>query len=196
MSTTQPIKNPSALNTFKQYYSVQKPNERNCALIILGLNTALRISDILQLKWKDVYDQTLFKFKEHLEIKEKKTGKTNIIALNASLSETLSHYKEWFFSDTVYSGERFLFEGHGTANQPLCCSQAYRIIKEAAVAVGLAEHVSCHSLRKTFGYFAWKQGTPPALLMNIYNHSSYQITKKYLCIEQDDKDEVFLKISL
>lgn len=196
MSTTQPIKNATALNTFKQYYSVQKPNERNSALIILGLNTALRISDILQLKWKDVYDQTLFKIRDHLEVKEKKTGKTNIIALNASLSAALSHYREWFFCDTVYNGERFLFEGHEYANQPLCRSQAYRIIKEAAVAVGLAEHVSCHSLRKTFGYFAWKQGTPPALLMNIYNHSSYQITKKYLCIEQEDKDEVFLKISL
>lgn len=196
MSTTQPIKNPATLNTFKQYYSVQKPNERNTALIILGLNTALRISDILHLKWKDVYDETLYKIKDHLEVKEKKTGKTNIIALNASLSAALSHYKEWFFSDNIYNGERFLFEGHEDAGQPLCRSQAYRIIKEAAVAAGLADHVSCHSLRKTFGYFAWKQGTPPALLMNIYNHSSYQITKRYLCIEQDDKDEVFLKISL
>ena len=50
--------------------------------------------------------------------------------------------------------------------------------------------------RSTFGYHAWKQGTPPALLMNIYNHSSYQITKRYLGIEQDDRDDVFKNISL
>lgn len=37
---------------------------------------------------------------------------------------------------------------------------------------------------------------PPALLMAIYNHSSYQITKRYLCIDQDDKDEVYSKIRL
>ena len=42
-------------------------------------------------------------------------------------------------------------------------------------------------MRKTFGYYAWKYGTPPAVLMDIYNHSSYEITKRYLGIKQDDK---------
>ena len=196
MSTTQPIKNLSALDSFKQYYLIQKPNERNHVLIILGLNTALRISDILDLRWKDVYDSEKKKIRNHLEIKEKKTGKTNVIALNSSSANALFHYKECFFSKDIYDGERFLFESKRSANAPLSRSQAFRIIKEAAIAVGLENHISCHSLRKTFGYHAWKQGTPPALLMNIYNHSSYQVTKRYLCIEQDDKDEVFLKISL
>lgn len=58
----------------------------------------------------------------------------------------------------------------------------------------MPEHISCHSLRKTFGYHAWKQSVPPTMLMDIYNHSSYQITKRYLGIDQDDKDQVFEKI--
>ena len=69
-------------------------------------------------------------------------------------------------------------------------------MKKAAADCHLEGVISCHSLRKTFGYHAWKQGTPPALLMNIYNHSSYQITKRYLGIEQSDKDAVFEKIRL
>ena len=52
------------------------------------------------------------------------------------------------------------------------------------------------ALRKTFGYHAWQQGTPPALLMNLYNHSSYQITKRYLGIGQDERDQVYLQINL
>lgn len=56
--------------------------------------------------------------------------------------------------------------------------------------------ISCHSLRKTFGYQAWKEGAEPALLMAVFNHSSYNITKRYLCIDQDDKDELFLKMNL
>lgn len=69
-------------------------------------------------------------------------------------------------------------------------------MKEAAAFAGLEEHISCHSLRKTFGYHAWKQGTQPALLMSIFNHSTYHITKRYLGIDQDDKDEVFAKIRM
>ena len=56
--------------------------------------------------------------------------------------------------------------------------------------------ISCHSLRKSFGYYAWKQGISPVMLMNIYNHSSYQVTKRYLGIEQDDRDQVFQTITL
>lgn len=72
----------------------------------------------------------------------------------------------------------------------------YRIIRKAAENSGLSGVISPHSLRKTFGYYAWKQGVPPVLLMEIYHHSSFDITKRYLGIEQDDRDEVFRKICL
>ena len=57
-------------------------------------------------------------------------------------------------------------------------------------------NISCHSLRKTFGYHAWKMGTPTALIMNIYNHSSIEITKRYLSIYQDDKDALYKSMNL
>ena len=47
MSTTLPIKNPEQLRLFKDFYQTEKPNVRNYTLIIMGLNSALRISDIL-----------------------------------------------------------------------------------------------------------------------------------------------------
>ncbi len=72
-------------------------------------------------------------------------------------------------------------------------SQSIWIIQKAAQKCGMKEPVSCHSLRKTFIIMLEKNGTPPALLMSIYNHSSYEITKRYLGIEQLDKDEVYEK---
>ena len=92
--------------------------------------------------------------------------------------------------------EQYLFLSQKGDNVPICRSQAYRMVKQAANATGLYEHISCHSLRKTFGYHAWKQGTPPALLMAIYSHSYDKITKRYLCIEQDERDQVYKNISL
>lgn len=196
MSTTQPIKDRSSLDTFKTYYLMQKPNPRNYTLIIFGLNTALRISDILQLTWNDVYDERAASMRGHLEVREKKTGKTNIIALNDTLCRALLAYKNHSFSDCAYDPCRYLFPSCKRKALPLSRYQAFRVIKEAAAFAGLPSHVSPHSLRKTFGYHAWKQGIPPALLMDIYNHSSYKITKRYLCIEQDERDEVYRNILL
>lgn len=195
MSTTQPIRSKEALDKLKHYYDVQKPNLRNSALIILGLNTALRISDILRLTWSDICDDN-GEIREHLEVQEKKTGKRNLIALNRACCTILRNYQNYVFKKRKQEPAQFLFLSQKGKNTPISRSQAYRIIKTAANDCGLYEHVSCHSLRKTFGYHAWQQGCPPALLMSIYNHSSYQITKRYLCIEQDEKDEIYKTISL
>lgn len=45
MGTTQPIRNRQELQDFSSYYKQVKPHLRNYALVVLGLNTALRISD-------------------------------------------------------------------------------------------------------------------------------------------------------
>lgn len=193
MNTTQPIRATEDLSDFKHYYKEIHPCKRNYALIILGLNTALRISDILSLKNENVFDFQNRKWKTHIEITEHKTGKMNCIYLNKEVIATL---KEYVAEEACFSKQHFLFCSKKFKERPLSRCQAYRIIKHAAEYVGLSSHISCHSLRKTFGYHAWKQGIPPALLMSIYNHSSYQITKRYLCIEQDDKDAVFENIKL
>ncbi len=189
MSTTQPIRDEEKLDKFKSYYLTEQPNPRNYILIVMGLNTALRISDLLALKEKDVYDFKYRKIRSHLEIIEHKTGKRTSIYLN-------SHIKKALLAGVHFTDEnKCLFHSAGKPNVPLSRSQAYRIVKRAADYAGLGDnHISCHSLRKTFGYYAWKHGVQPAMLMMIYNHSSYNITKRYLGISQDDKDSVFKKI--
>lgn len=192
MSTTQPIRNIETLEQFKKYYQYVKPNARNYALIIVGLNSALRISDILHLTYGDVYDFEKRKWKEHIVVEEQKTHKTNRIYINKEIRKVL----EASLEHEKCMPKEWIFQGQKHGKEPLSRYQAFRIIKEAAAYAGLKDHISCHSLRKTFGYHAWKQGTPPILLMNIYNHSTFQVTKRYLGIEQDDKDAVFEKIAL
>ena len=192
MSTTQPIKNRTEIEQLKNYYYKEKPNLRNYTLICLGINSALRISDLLELKWKDVYCFSEKHFLKHIQIFEKKTGKYNQVALNTNALEALTTYKKTLSSLTP---DDYLFPGKDS-----CChlsrSQAFRIIKTAGDQLHFETEISCHSLRKTFGYHAWKAGVAPAVLMAIFNHSSYHITKRYLGINQDDKDNVFLKINL
>ncbi|MBP3205358.1 MAG: tyrosine-type recombinase/integrase [Lachnospiraceae bacterium] len=192
MSTTQPIRDTGKLENFKNYYRTIKPNPRNYALIIIGLNTALRISDILCLTCGDVFDFNQRRFHTHMTVREQKTGKRNQVYINDAIQDALRAYIPF----DKQTENAWIFESKGQQGKPLSRYQAYRIIREAAEYAGLDEHISCHSLRKTFGYYAWKQGTPPALLMTIYNHSTYQITKRYLGIEQDDKDDVYRNIKI
>ncbi len=192
MSTSQPIRDTQDLTALREFYLKDEPNMRNYVLICLGVNSALRISDLLELKWKDVYNFKDENFKKHLITYEKKTGKETWIAINENARNGLQEYMKFL---KKISGEDYIFKGKNNGGH-LSRSQALRIIKHAAVELNLENGISCHSMRKTFGYYAWKCGTPPAVLMDIYNHSSYEITKRYLGIKQDDKDSVFLNVNL
>lgn len=199
MKTTQPVRDIVELKKIKRYYREVKPNKRNFLLIICGLNTALRISDILKLRWKDVYNENLLSFKSHIDVKEQKTGKKTTVFINNNLKEALAS----FLKDIIAKKgklcnvmEQFIFIGQKSTDKPISRIQAFRIISEAAKKCLLSHKVSCHSLRKTFGYHAWKKGVSPALLTSIYNHSSYKITTRYLGIDQDDRDEVFELVNL
>ena len=193
MSTTQPIRDKEALRKFKNFYKTQKPNPRNYAIIVLGLNTALRISDILNLTSEMVYDNN--KVREHIVVKEQKTGKINRILLNREVRKALNLYHHFLVKSAAYkAGNPYLFPSPYVSQRPLSRYQVYRMIRNAAESVEIQEKVSCHSLRKTFGYRAWKQGADPIVIMLIYNHSSFDITKRYLCIEQDDKDKIYRSI--
>lgn len=192
MGTTQPIKSMKELDDLKNYYLTQKPNLRNYALICTGVNTALRIGDILNLTWEDVYDFDTCTFRNHIIIRERKTGKQNVIASNKNMIYGLRLYMN---SLSDVSPSYFIFSGRH-AEIPLSRVQAFRIIKDACSQLHLPENISCHSLRKTFGYHAWVSGVNPAILMIIYNHSSFQVTKRYLGIDQEDKDKVFLNLNL
>ena len=197
MNTVQPIRDLNDLTRFKDFYLNVKPDKRNYLLIIIGLNTALRVSDILNLCWENVYDFRLQKWQEHITIIEQKTEKHTSIYLNMNVQKALEGYKyqlEEQGNGIVCS--EYIFRSNGKTSFPISRVQAFRIVKKAAEKCNIDGIISCHSLRKTFGYHAWKQGAAPVLLMSIYNHSSFRVTCRYLGIEQDDKDQVFQNIIL
>ena len=192
MSTTQPIRSMDEIEELKNYFYLEKPNLRNYALICLGMNSTLRIGDLLSLKWENVYNFSERCFLKHISITEQKTGKRTRIALNHSAVEALQVYQD---SLGHLEPADYLFPGKYSFSH-LSRSQAFRIIKSAGQDLHFETDISCHSLRKTFGYHAWKSGAQPVVLMNVFNHSSFQITKRYLGIEQDDKDQLFLDTNL
>lgn len=189
MAATEPIRDKKQLKEMAEYY-LKNGKIRNYTLIVMGTYTVLRISDLLSLKWSDVYDEERQEFYQHVTVTEKKTGKTKTIALNkkavAALRLYLPHKK----------GE-FIFASNRKTDKAISRIQAWRIIHEAVVAVGIMGKISCHSLRKTWGYHACvDKKVSPAIIMQIYNHSSFEITKRYLGITQDELDKTYLEMEL
>jgi len=187
MATTQPIRNKHQVRELSRYY-LTRGQLRNHVLIVVGLHTALRISDLLRLKWDDVYDFERNRVRASITIIEKKTHKQKTIALNNKIVSALTLY-----ATGAAKRGRFLIENPNT-KKAISRIQAYRLIRAAAEALALQNRVSCHSLRKTFGYHSWKSGVSPVVIMEIYNHSSLAVTRRYLGVTQDDKDAVYMNL--
>ena len=183
MKRTEPIRDAEKLREFLAYYRTLGEH-RNHVLVNLGVYTALRISDILKLRTNDVYDFKRKSVKETISIKEKKTGKFKQVALHPEVIEALRVYFHHAMPNSPLIMNSVTFA-------PISRQHAYRIIDEAAKAVQIPHRVSCHSLRKTFGYHSWQNGVSPVVLMAIFNHSSYEVTKRYLGVEQDDQNKAY-----
>ena len=183
MAITEPIKNKELLKQIASYF-LEHGQYRNHLLLVFGTHTALRISDILCLKWKDVCDENGNYF-THINIKERKTGKSKIIALHKEIIKALRLYRP-------HKRGEFLFASNRKNLAAISRIQAWRILRCATLALGIDTRVSPYSLRKSFGYWAWKSGVSPVILMDVYNHSTYSVTKRYLGIDQDEIDQAYL----
>lgn len=189
MAATEPIRNKKQLKALGEYF-LQRGQLRNYVMVVMGAHTVLRISDLLQLKWSDVYDEERGEFYPHVTVWEKKTGKTRTIALHKQIIHALRLYLPYRRGD-------FIFVSNRRDGRAISRIQAWRIIHAAVTAVGVMGKIACHSLRKTWGYHACRDGkVPPVVIMNVYNHSNFATTLRYLGIEQDDLDDAYLGLDL
>jgi integrase len=161
-------------------------NYKISLLVAVGCFTGLRISDILALRWRQILNTAEF------TIVEKKTGKTRVIRLNPQLrqhiTECYSHINPIGINSPVFTSRK------GTV---FSIQRINVILKEVKKRYRLkVKNISCHSLRKTFGrqvYNMNSENSELALvkLMELFNHSSVAITKRYLGLRQEEILETY-----
>lgn len=181
----EPIKNKKKIDDFLIY--LKGKNERDWVLGKFQLNTGLRISDVVDVRVSDIFTQK-GNFRDYFVLREQKTGKEKKIKLNDELRKTLKYYAKennLEYEDHLFKSRKHTERGH------ISVTQAYRVLKNAAEAVGI-ENFGTHSLRKTWGYWTYKASRYNiGLIMNVFNHSSQATTLRYIGIDQDAKDELY-----
>lgn len=174
IENVQPLRTKEEITNMREALSQTNYRERNLLLFNIGINTGLRISDILALRVEDV------KGKTSIVIKEGKTKKKRTVHLNAVLVELTDYINE------VLDGadEGFLFPSR-KGDKAISRVQAHRILSGAGKACGY-DYIGTHTLRKTFGYHFYQRTKDVATLMTIFNHSDQQTTKRYIGISDDE----------
>ena len=163
---------------------------------MVGINTALRISDLLQLQINDFLDEQ-GRNRRRFWIKECKRGKRQEIVINTSIREALDDYLA-AYPNIVDDSNSFVFFNSSTNEYslPIKRGQAWKFITSIFREAGLSGNYGTHSLRKTWGYHTRIQGVDLALIMQKLNHESIAYTKRYLGITDDELEAVAQRLNL
>lgn len=172
----QPIRDKQQLEDMK-WALKRHCSERDYILFLVGINTGLRVSDILRLKTDTILKLKNKKRKEFL-IMEGKTDKKRMINVTSIFNEVYEYAKgldsEWLFPSRK-------------GDKPISKIQAYRQLQKAGDMAEI-DSIGTHTMRKTFGYWFYKQTHNVAMLQEILNHSTPKITLTYIGISKEDKD--------
>lgn len=152
--------------------------DRNYMILVLGMNLAFRIEDILQLRVDSFKNGGVY-------TREFKTNKEQSFELHPSLVKDIENYIN---RNNLIEGE-YLFRSRKGVNKPITRQRAWQIIKQLADQVKVSYPVGCHSLRKYFARKYYETTGDIVGLKEMLNHSSERVTLLYICWENDDKNQ-------
>ncbi|PWW39473.1 phage integrase family protein [Idiomarina loihiensis] len=153
----------------------------------VGLNLALRISDLLSIRFSDIQG-------DRLVLRESKTGKVASIKLNDKARTIIERIR------SEHPDHTYLFQSYrnrwsiNQSPRPLSSRYVNRAISMIGEEVGL--DLGTHSMRKTRGYHLYKNTNDLARVMKMLRHSNEAVTLRYIGITQEDVDRDFVELEI
>jgi integrase len=171
---------------------------RNKMLFLVGVNSSLRASDLVSLKWDFFYDSN-GEFKDVNSLQPKKTKKSKKfvrVYFNDAAKKAIANYVQEY---PVLDLNGYLFKsrkGDGAITE----KALWKIVVDVSAEAGITKNVGSHSLRKTFGYWAWHNAKDKnkalVVLQQLFNHSSTQTTLRYIGLMNYEIEDMFNNVNI
>lgn len=181
----QPIRQKAAIDRIKAAL-LHAGKYRDFCLFTLGINTAYRANELLSITLDQVSD--LVKG-DTLEIKQSKNKKHRLVTINGTAADAISLYLARDYHIQALQDlrpEAPLF--YSQRGDVLTVPTLTNMVKDWCAGSGLRGNYGSHTMRKTWGYWQYKNGNAQSLarLMIAFGHSSQEQTLAYLCIQDEE----------
>jgi len=185
MNSVEPIKCTSEIKLIKNF--LKDHSLRDYCLFLLGINTGIRLHELLHLKVSNVTHPS-GTILSYLSLEDYKNPP---IYLNNNIREDLFQY----IQKGQLNRDCYLFPSKKT-NEPMTRQQVYRILNEAASKAGIQHPVGMTTLRKTFGYHAYRKGIAISLIQKRLHHASSTETLQFIGVYKKSPLTVQLDVHL
>ena len=157
-----------------------KAGWRNYTVFQVGKATLLRVSDVMKLRWTDVFNEN-GTVRQNAFIHDQKTGKANLLYLKPVQTDLLA-YQAWLQENHLVSD--WLFPSIQHPERHITEKQFYKIMSKVGDLLEI-NYLGTHTMRKTGAYRVYTQSNYNiGLVMNLLNHSSEAMTLAYLGLDQ------------
>ena len=167
-----------------------RAGRRNYTIFQVGKATLLRVSDVMRLRWTDIFNEN-GTVRQNAFIHDKKTGKANLLYLKPIQTDLLT-YQAWYQKQKLHS--TWLFPSTQHPDRHITEKQFYKIMSKTGDLLGI-NYLGTHTMRKTGAYRVYTQSNYNiGLVMNLLNHSSEAMTLTYLGLDQASTENMLNKI--
>ena len=167
-----------------------RAGRRNYTIFQVGKATLLRVSDVMRLRWTDIFNEN-GTVRQNAFIHDKKTGKANLLYLKPIQTDLLT-YQAWYQKQKLHS--TCLFPSTQHPDRHITEKQFYKIMSKTGDLLGI-NYLGTHTMRKTGAYRVYTQSNYNiGLVMNLLNHSSEAMTLTYLGLDQASTENMLDKI--
>lgn len=211
--TTSPIKDRDLIDQVKEQllYSSKKYGYRNYMIFLFAIHTALRMNDVLTIRLQDIWDEETLSIKSSCPILESKTHKVADLDFSEELRKELKDYILTIPHRTPYtplfsSQKKQAKTVNSLKDNTGCLSRKamWRILHEVGITLNI-EHLACHTCRKTAAYHIYQsykgqlienQFSALDIVQQILNHSSSNVTLRYIGVTPDITHSVYRNLRL